>query len=332
MPEKVVKVVLFDSDKAAVALKSKDKFLETTVRPSDYDTVKTLGLMTPAGRVMFVPIPGDKKSDEAAAKAAAVRVLQEEFSGKTSFPFLFPSFGPRVDEQKMVQCDEYTDLAAKARAAVMTGGGSGFGRSGPPAPPPAPPVAPVLGAAAAGVTGAPIPTTTSVGTSTGPTTTSVGTSTTPPPDYLFCYKLNSFEKNRLVNSGGFVMVGINGLPMGLVGSDAWTAWFLTSRFPLFRSSIYLNSPSILFPSVIPYPYFAPPPIFDSFAHRLDSVFLPPLGLGYGYSGERERERGRSKRSSSSSRKRRSSSPRSRRTREKYLKYKQKYLQLKNSIL
>lgn len=326
MPEKVVKVVLFDSDKAAVALKSKDKFLETTVRPSDYNTIKPLGLMTTTGRLMVVPTSGDKKTDEAAAKAAAIRVLQEEFSGKISFPFLFPSFGPRVREEEMRQCDEYTDLAAKARTAVMTGGATTGATTST--------TTPILGAAAAGVAGAPTPTpvvttTASVGTSTGPSTTSVGTSTTPPPDYLFCYKLNSIEKNRLVGSGGFMMVGINGLPMGLVGSDAWTAWFLTSRFPLFRNSIYLNSPSILFPSVIPYPYFAPPPIFDSFAHRLDSVFLPSLGYS-GYSGERERERG--KRSSSSSRKRRSSSSRSRRHREKYLKYKQKYLQLKNTIL
>ena len=144
----------------------------------------------------------------------------------------------------------------------------------------------------------------------------------PKPDYLFCYLVNSYEKDRLTRSSGFSILPIGGLPMVFYGSDAWTANYLTTRFDVIRNVVYMNSPTILYPTITPYP------IFNNFANRLDYGGSVPVFTGYearSYSPSRERERSRE----------RSSSPRSRspnrRHKEKYLKYKQKYLQLKNSL-
>jgi hypothetical protein len=134
------------------------------------------------------------------------------------------------------------------------------------------------------------------------------TSTTPAkPDYLFCYLVNSYEKDRLTRSGGFNILPIGGLPMVFYGSDAWTANYLTTRFDYIRNIVYMNSPTILYPTITPYP------IFNNFANRLDYGGSVPVFTGYGvgsYSPSRER---------SSSPRPRSSSPRSRRNKEKYLK-------------
>lgn len=141
-----------------------------------------------------------------------------------------------------------------------------------------------------------------------PTTTAAAPA--PKPDYLFCYLVNSYEKDRLTRSSGFNILPIGGLPMVFYGSDAWTANYLTTRFDVIRNTVYLNSPTVLYPTITPYP------IFNNFANRLDYGGSVPVFTGY------------EARSYSPSR---SSSPRSRRHKEKYLKYKQKYLQLKNSL-
>ena len=144
------------------------------------------------------------------------------------------------------------------------------------------------------------------------------------PDYLFCYLVNSYEKDRLTRSGGFNILPIGGLPMVFYGSDAWTANYLTTRFDVIRNTVYLNSPTVLYPTITPYP------IFNNFANRLDYGGSVPVFTGYearSYSPSRSS----SPRPRSSSPRPRSSSPRSRRHKEKYLKYKQKYLQLKNSL-
>jgi hypothetical protein len=139
----------------------------------------------------------------------------------------------------------------------------------------------------------------------------------PKPDYLFCYLVNSYEKDRLTRSGGFNILPIGGLPMVFYGSDAWTANYLTTRFDVIRNVVYMNSPTILYPTITPYP------IFNNFANRLDYAGSVPVFTGYearSYSPERN-----------NSSRPRSTSPRSRRHREKYLKYKQKYLSLKNNL-
>jgi hypothetical protein len=143
-------------------------------------------------------------------------------------------------------------------------------------------------------------------------------STGPKPDYIFCYLVTSYEKQKLLGSGEFNIYPIGGLPMVFYGSDAWTANYLTTRFDVVRNLVYMNSPTLLYPTITPYP------IFNNFANRLDYAGSVPVFTGYqarSYSPSRERNNSRP----------RSSSPRSRRNREKYLKYKQKYLQLKNSL-
>jgi hypothetical protein len=130
--------------------------------------------------------------------------------------------------------------------------------------------------------------------------------------------VNSYEKDRLTRSGGFNILPIGGLPMVFYGSDAWTANYLTTRFDYIRNVVYMNSPTVLYPTITPYP------IFNNFANRLDYGGSVPVFTGYearSYSPSRERGRSSSPRSRSPNR----------RNKEKYLKYKQKYLQLKNSL-
>jgi hypothetical protein len=123
---------------------------------------------------------------------------------------------------------------------------------------------------------------------------------------LFCYKLNANEKNSITTSTGSPFVGfpVIGIPPYILSSDPYTTAFLARRYePL-------------------YPTMRSLPIFSNYINRLETNYVPALGFETrGYSRERESHNSRP----------RSTSPRSRRHREKYLKYKQKYLSLKNNL-
>jgi len=123
---------------------------------------------------------------------------------------------------------------------------------------------------------------------------------------LFCYKLNENEKKSITTSTGSPFVGfpVIGIPPYILSSDPYTSAFLARRYePL-------------------YPTMRSLPIFSNYINRLETNYVPALGFETrGYSRERESHNSRP----------RSTSPRSKRHREKYLKYKQKYLSLKNNL-
>lgn len=304
MTEKTVVVTLWDADAANVLVKG-NQFLKTSITnvdrrksglpllfggfpsflPSFFPTVSVTGNGVVPNNIplgIFSSSSGGGDIDEkTAAKNAAVRILRENLGNV------------RVENMKECnQIEAQQNIPQKARD-LMNSSFKGGAASAPPTTTPAPP------------------------------TTTPATPTTAPtkPDYLFCYLVNSYEKDRLTRSSGFNILPIGGLPMVFYGSDAWTANYLTTRFDVIRNIVYMNSPTVLYPTITPYP------IFNNFANRLEYGGSVPVFTGYGarsYSPSRERER-------SSSPRPRSSSPRSRRHKEKYLKYKQKYLQLKNNL-
>jgi len=307
MTEKTVVVTLWDANAANVLVKG-NKFLQTTIQNVDRSSFPFLfggfpyltsflgptislngnGVVPNAIPLGIFHTSSSNETDQdkelKAATKAAIRILRENMG--------------RIDTNKMKLCKQITaqadipNNAQKLMAAHFMKGGASS--------------------------------TTTAPTTTAPTTTAPTTTVAPvptEPDYLFCYLLDSYEKDRLTRSGGFNILPIGGLPMVFYGSDAWTANYLTTRFDLIRNVVYLNNPAILYPTITPYP------IFNNFANRLDYAGSVPVFTGYearSYSPSRERENRRSPSP-------RSSSPRSRRHKEKYLKYKQKYLQLKNSL-
>jgi len=323
MTEKTVVVTLWDANAANILVKG-NKFLQTTIQSVDRSSFPFLFGGFPSFIPSFLPfvsvtgnnvvpnnIPvgifptsssneNDKDKELKAATNAAIRILRENMG--------------RIDTNKMKLCKQITAQASipveaqklMAKHFTMKGGAA-----------PSTPFAPIT---------APPTTPATPGTTPG-STSSTSTPALAEPDYLFCYLLDSYEKDRLTRSGGFNILPIGGLPMVFYGSDAWTANYLTTRFDYIRNVVYMNSPTVLYPTITPYP------IFNNFANRLDYGGSVPVFTGYGarsYSPSRERER-----SSSPRERQRSSSPRSRspnrRHKEKYLKYKQKYLQLKNSL-
>jgi len=318
MTEKTVVVTLWDANAANILVKG-NKFLQTTIQSVDRSSFPFLFGGFPSFIPSFLPfvsvtgnnvvpnnIPlgifptsssneNDKDKELKAATNAAIRILRENMG--------------RIDTNKMKLCKQITAQASIPVAAQKLMADHFTMKGGAPSTPLAPITAPIT---------APPTTPATPGTTPG-STSSTSTPTPTEPDYLFCYLLDSYEKDRLTRSSGFNILPIGGLPMVFYGSDAWTANYLTTRFDVIRNTVYLNSPNVLYPTITPYP------IFNNFANRLDYVGSVPVFTGYearSYSPSRER---------SSSPRKRSSSPRSRRHKEKYLKYKQKYLQLKNSL-
>ena len=293
MTEKTVVVTLWDANAANVLVKG-NKFLQTTIQSVDRSSFPFLFGGFPY-LTSFLGPTISLNGNGVVPNAIPLGIFPTSSSNETdqdkelkaatkaAIRILRENMG-RIDTNKMKLCKQITaqadipNNAQKLMAAHFMKGGAA-------------------------------PTTTAPTTTVGPVPTE--------PDYLFCYLLDSYEKDRLTRSGGFNILPIGGLPMVFYGSDAWTANYLTTRFDVIRNTVYLNNPSILYPTITPYP------IFNNFANRLDYAGSVPVLTGYesrSYSPSR-----------SSSPRERSSSPRSRRHKEKYLKYKQKYLQLKNSL-
>jgi hypothetical protein len=303
MTEKTVVVTLWDADAANVLVKG-NQFLKTTITNVDRNksgfpllfggfpslftgflpSLPVIGNGVVPNNIpvgIFTSSSGSDIDEKTAAKNAAVRILRENLGN--------------VRVENMKECNQI-EAQQKIPQKAIDLMNSSFKGGAAPAPAPAP--------------------------STVKNPFDDFPSTTPAkPDYLFCYLVNSYEKDRLTRSGGFNILPIGGLPMVFYGSDAWTANYLTTRFDYIRNVVYMNSPTVLYPTITPYP------IFNNFANRLDYAGSVPVFTGYesrSYSPSRGRENRRSPSP-------RSSSPRSRRHKEKYLKYKQKYLQLKNSL-
>jgi len=156
--------------------------------------------------------------------------------------------------------------------------------------------------------------------------------------YIALYKLSDSQKEQIERRHLFspFLPMINffplaGLPIGLPFVDAGIARFLTTRFDIIRDRVYLGDPRVIFPSnILPYNPLYPVPFYSPYFPRQivrhESTYRSPESIF----GERSRPR-----SSSPSRSRSSSgSPRrkkEKRSREKYLKYKQKYLELKAKV-
>ena len=166
--------------------------------------------------------------------------------------------------------------------------------------------------------------------------------------YVALYKLSDTEKisleRRTMFSPFAPMINffpITNLPIGLPYIDAGVARFITTRFDIIRDSFYLGDPRVIFPStIVPYSAVYPFPYYSPYLYpqivRNESTYMSPGSIfntgEKERESERERRRGRSKSSSrSSSRSPRSRSSREKKNRDKYLKYKQKYLDLKAKI-
>ena len=77
MSEKVVKVVLIDSEKDDVYTYDGNLTLNTTVKDEDKNRLKAMIPMSPFGVGPTMAMPSVETDDEA-AKNAAVRILQEK--------------------------------------------------------------------------------------------------------------------------------------------------------------------------------------------------------------------------------------------------------------
>lgn len=158
--------------------------------------------------------------------------------------------------------------------------------------------------------------------------------------HVVLYKLSDSEKavieRRHLYSPFLPMISffpLAGLPLGLPLVDAGVARFLTSRYDIIRDSVYLGDPRVLFPSnILPYNPLYPVPLYSPY------LASPIVKYGSSYVNPNqifEPTRGRQSRSRSSSRSSSRSPSRSRGSnkskRDKYLKYKQKYLDLKAQI-
>jgi hypothetical protein len=164
--------------------------------------------------------------------------------------------------------------------------------------------------------------------------------------YVVDYKLSESEKNILDRKSGFSpfmpMINffpINSLPTGLIGIDGGIAYFITNSFDVIRNTVYLGDPRIIYPtSIVRYNPLYPIPYFSPYMYpqiiRTESTYRNPNEIfGERHTSRSPRSQSRSSSRSSSRSPSRSSqrSSRNKRQREKYMKYKQKYLELKEQL-
>ena len=152
--------------------------------------------------------------------------------------------------------------------------------------------------------------------------------------YIALYKLSDNEKmlleRRHLYSPFLPTINffpLTGLPIGLPFVDAGVARFLTTRFDIIRDSIYLGDPRIIFPTtILPYNSIYPFPFYSPFTlspiSRYNSTYVDPRQIFEPTNERRSRSPSRSPSRGRSQTKGK---------RDKYLKYKQKYLELKSKI-
>jgi hypothetical protein len=173
--------------------------------------------------------------------------------------------------------------------------------------------------------------------------------------HVITYVLSDEEKNTIRSKStpgfSFVFTPFSAFPVGLTGIEAGIAYSLTRNYDYIKDRLFFNVPSLYLPSRVPifnpigaFPLFSPyslPPVVDYRnrynSYRPENIFdAPPIPRSHSRGrslGRSPRSSSRSSRSSRGSRMaRRSASPNSkRRYREKYLKYKMKYIQLKQMM-
>jgi len=167
--------------------------------------------------------------------------------------------------------------------------------------------------------------------------------------HVITYLLSDEEKNTIRSKStpalSFVFTPFGAFPVGLTGIDAGIAYYMTRNYDYIKDRLFFNVPSLYLPARVPvfnpigaFPLFSPyslPPVVDYRnrynSYRPENIFdAPPIPRSRGRSLSRSsRSSSRSSRGSRGSRAR-SSSP-GRRYREKYLKYKMKYIQLKQMM-
>jgi len=147
--------------------------------------------------------------------------------------------------------------------------------------------------------------------------------------HVAIYQLTAYEKSRLEGTSMFGFFPFVGLPIGLPLFDSGVARFLTTRPDIIRG-FYLGNPNVIFPTnILPYNPLYPVPLYSPYLAspivKYGSTYISPTQV---FEPTYERH-SRSRSSSRSPSRGRSRSSKSKR--EKYLKYKQKYLELKSKI-
>ena len=168
---------------------------------------------------------------------------------------------------------------------------------------------------------------------------------------IICYRLLDIEKAYIQKkSTPTYLVGfyhINNLPTGLIGIDGGIAYYITRHFDVIRSYVYLNDPYYVYPSsIIVYkplytvPLFVPPriyyekinkPVYKSSSKPSRKSSSRSSSKSSSRSSRKSSSRSSRKSSSRSSRKSSSKKEKERKLKEKYIKYKTKYLELKRLI-
>ena len=149
--------------------------------------------------------------------------------------------------------------------------------------------------------------------------------------HVAIYQLTEYEKTRLEGTSMFGFFPLGGLPFGLPFIDAGVARFLTTRSDIIRS-FYLGNPNVIFPTnILPYNPLYPVPLYSPYLAspivKYGSTYVSPTQVFEPTYERHSRSRSSSRSSSRSPSRGRSSKSK----REKYLKYKQKYLDLKAKI-
>jgi hypothetical protein len=150
--------------------------------------------------------------------------------------------------------------------------------------------------------------------------------------HVAIYQLTEYEKSRLEGTSMFGFFPFGGLPIGLPFADAGVARFITTRPDIIRG-FYLGNPNVIFPTnILPYNPLYPVPLYSPYLAspivKYGSTYLSPTQV---FEPTHHERHSRSSSRSSSRGRSRSPSRSSKSKREKYLKYKQKYLDLKAKI-